>query len=67
MPELHVFIEQGRTLEEKRKLVRELTDVFVRNLDVAPEAVMIQIIEGSKSLSRKRRWSTQRSTGNSLH
>ena len=50
MPELHVFILQGRTLDEKRKLVRELTEVFVRNLDVAPEAVMIQIIESSKSL-----------------
>ena len=55
MAELHVFIEQGRTLEEKRKLVRELTEVFVRNLDVAPEAVMIQIIEGSKSFSRLKR------------
>jgi phenylpyruvate tautomerase PptA (4-oxalocrotonate tautomerase family) len=62
-----VFILQGRTLDEKRKLVRELTEVFVRNLDVAPEAVMIQIIESSKSLRGKRRWSAQRSTGNSLH
>jgi 4-oxalocrotonate tautomerase len=67
MPELHVFIEQGRTLQEKRKLVRELTEVFVRNLDVAPEAVMIQIIEGPKRLSTKRRASAQRSTGRSLH
>jgi 4-oxalocrotonate tautomerase len=47
MPELHLFILQGRTLDEKRTLVRELTEVFVRNLDVAPEAVMIQIIESS--------------------
>ena len=67
MPELHVFILQGRTLDEKRTLVRELTEVFVRNLDVAPEAVMIQIIESSKRLRGKRRWPVQRSTGNSLH
>jgi phenylpyruvate tautomerase PptA (4-oxalocrotonate tautomerase family) len=53
-------------LEEKRKLVRGFTEVFVRNLDVAPDAVTIQIIEGPKRLSAKRRASAQRSTGSSL-
>ena len=61
MPELHVFILQGRTLDEKRTLVSELTEVFVRNLDVAPEAVTIQIIESSQRLRRNRRWQVQRS------
>jgi phenylpyruvate tautomerase PptA (4-oxalocrotonate tautomerase family) len=37
MPELHAFILQGLALDEKRKLVRELTEVFVRNLNVAPK------------------------------
>ena len=67
MPELHVFILQGRTLDEKRTLVRELTEVFVRNLDVAPEAVMIQIIESSKHARGNRRWPVRRAAGNSLH
>ena len=67
MPEVHVFILQGRTLDEKRTLVKELTEVLVRNFDVAPEAVMIHISESSKRLRGKRPWSVQRSTGNSLH
>ena len=36
-PELHAFILQGLALDEKRKLVRELAEVFVRNLNVAPK------------------------------
>jgi 4-oxalocrotonate tautomerase len=67
MPELHVLIQQGRTLDEKRKLVRELTEVFVRNFEVAPEAVVIQIVESAKGSRGKRRWSAQRLTGHSLH
>src|SRR6476646_6602815 len=53
MPELHGFILHGRTLDEKRKLVRELTEVFVRNLNVAPEAIMIRLIENAKGLGEE--------------
>ena len=61
MPEVHVYFLQGRTLDQKRALVREITDVVVRNFDVAPEAVMIQIIESSKRLGGKRRSPVRRS------
>ena len=67
MPELHVLIQQGRTLDEKRKLVRELTEVFVLNFEVAPEAVVIQIVESAKGSRGERRWPAQRLTGHSLH
>ena len=61
MPEVPVYFLQGRTLDQKRALVREITDVVARNFDVAPEAVMIQTIENSKRLGGKRRSPVRRS------
>ena len=39
MPEVHVYVLQGQTLDQKRALIKEITEVFVRNFDVAPGAV----------------------------
>jgi 4-oxalocrotonate tautomerase len=49
MPEIYVHSLEGRTLEQKRSLVKEITDVVVRNFAVPADAVMIQIIESSKA------------------
>jgi len=45
MPKYHVNMFEGRTIEQKRKLVREITRVTVEVLGVAPETVDIMITE----------------------
>lgn len=48
MPQMHVYLFEGRTLEQKRKLVANLTEAVVKSLDVKPEAVRITLIETKK-------------------
>lgn len=45
MPDLVVFMSEGRTTDQKRVLVRKVTDAFVEALGVKPESVGIQIVE----------------------
>lgn len=45
MPEIIVYAAEGRTLDQKRGLVRDLTDAVVRNFGVPAEAVVVQIVE----------------------
>ena len=53
MPEAYVHAVEGRTLDQKRKLVKEITDAVVKNFNVKPEAVLVQIVESSKELKAK--------------
>lgn len=48
MPEIVVYMFEGRTLEQKRTLVRSLTDAVTGSLAVPPEAVTVQLIEGPR-------------------
>ena len=48
MPEVVVYMFEGRTLEQKRALVRGLTDAVTQALDVPAQAVTVQLIEGSR-------------------
>src|SRR5262249_24626827 len=48
MPEVYVHAVEGRTLDQKRALVKDITDAVVRNFNVKPEAVMVQIMESPK-------------------
>ena len=41
MPIIHVNMFEGRTLDQKRKLVTSMTEAVVKSLDVKPEAVHI--------------------------
>ena len=43
MPILNVYMYEGRTTDQKRKLVAEVTDAVCRALDVGPEVVRIII------------------------
>ena len=45
MPEVYIYAIEGRTLDQKRKLVKEVTEAVARNLDVAEDAVLIQLLE----------------------
>ena len=49
MPVIHVHMYEGRTLEQKRKLVTAMTDAVVKSLDTKPEAVRILLHDMSKS------------------
>jgi 4-oxalocrotonate tautomerase len=49
MPEIHIYAAEGRTLDQKRRLVREITEAVVRNFAVPAEVVVVQIIEAPKA------------------
>ena len=49
MPVIHVHMFEGRTLDQKRKLVASMTEAVVKSLDVKPETVQILIQENPKS------------------
>jgi 4-oxalocrotonate tautomerase len=41
MPIIHVNMYEGRSIEQKKKLVVAMTDAVVKSLDVKPDAVRI--------------------------
>lgn len=41
MPRVTVQLIEGRTIEQKRKMVEEITDVICRNCNVTEKAVTI--------------------------
>ena len=49
MPEVVVYILEGRTLDEKRGLVKDITDAVVKNTGVPKEAVVISLVETAKT------------------
>lgn len=53
MPEIYVHAVDGRTLDQKRALVRDITAAVVTHFNVAPESVMVQIIESAKENKAK--------------
>jgi 4-oxalocrotonate tautomerase len=53
MPEIYVHAVEGRSLDQKRALVRDITAAVVKNLNVTADAVMVQIIESSKENKAK--------------
>ena len=48
MPEILVHIAEGRTPESKKALMKDITDAVVKDFGVAPERVVVQIVESSK-------------------
>ncbi|MGA8338861.1 MAG: tautomerase family protein [Solirubrobacteraceae bacterium] len=45
MPEVHVYMAAGRTDEQKKGMMLDITQALVDNLAVSPEVVTVQIIE----------------------
>lgn len=41
MPIVHIHLIEGRTLEQKRKLVQKVTKAVCESVDTPPEAVKI--------------------------
>lgn len=48
MPILEVKILEGRTAQQKQKMVEKLTDVLVDTIDAKREAVKIHVIDMKK-------------------
>lgn len=53
MPEVYIYAIEGRTLNQKRKLVKEVTEAVAHNFDVAEDAVLIQLLELSREAKAK--------------
>ncbi|MFT8246142.1 tautomerase family protein [Roseomonas sp. BN140053] len=47
MPEIVVFAAAGRTAEQKRGLMKDLTEAMVKNFGVAATSVTVQIVESA--------------------
>ena len=53
MSEVYVYAVEGRTIDQKRALVKDITDAVVRNFNVGAEAVMVQIMESPRTSKAK--------------
>jgi 4-oxalocrotonate tautomerase len=49
MPEVYIHIVEGRTIDQKRQVVKDVTDAVARGFDVAPDTILIEIVEASKN------------------
>jgi len=47
MPEIIVYAVAGRSADQKRALMRDITDAVVRNYGVPAERVVVQIVESA--------------------
>jgi 4-oxalocrotonate tautomerase len=47
MPLVTIKAKEGRTIEQKRALVKDITEAVVKNFKVQPEAVIIDIVDCS--------------------
>lgn len=45
MPEVHVFLAEGRTDEQKRAVMADITQALTENLQVPADVVTVQIFE----------------------
>ena len=48
MPSVIIQADEGRTIEQKRGLIKDITEAVCKNFAVPPEAVSIIINEGKK-------------------
>ena len=53
MPEVIIEMAQGRSLDEKRALVKDITDAVVKNFSVPVEAVTVEIVESEPTAKAK--------------
>ena len=53
MPEVYVHAVKGRTQEQKKALVKDITDAVVKNFATTADAVTVTIIEADANLKAK--------------
>jgi len=53
MPEIIVYLLEGRSLEDKRSLVKDITAAVVKNVGVPVESVTVSLVETAKTAKGK--------------
>ena len=53
MPEVIVYILEGRSIEQKRGLVKDITTAVVKNTGAPTEAVTVSLVETAKTSKAK--------------
>jgi 4-oxalocrotonate tautomerase len=53
MPEIIVYLLEGRTLEQKRGLIKDLTAAVVKNTGSPVESVTVSIVETARTNKAK--------------
>jgi 4-oxalocrotonate tautomerase len=48
VPEVYVHAVEGRTPEQKKALMKDITDAVVKHFNAPPEAVVVTIVESLK-------------------
>jgi 4-oxalocrotonate tautomerase len=48
MPEVYIYVAEGRSFDQKRTVARQMTDVLVENFKVPPEVVVVQFVESPR-------------------
>jgi 4-oxalocrotonate tautomerase len=49
MPEIIIYAVEGRSLDQKRALVKDITNAVVKNFDTDAESVTVQIVEAPRT------------------
>jgi 4-oxalocrotonate tautomerase len=53
MPEIYVHAVKGRTPEQKKALIKDITDAVVKNFNTPADAVVVTIIEAEAASKAK--------------
>jgi 4-oxalocrotonate tautomerase len=53
MPEVYVHAVEGRTKDQKRALIQDITAAVVKNFGVTADAVLVEIVETSRDNKAK--------------
>jgi 4-oxalocrotonate tautomerase len=53
MPQIIVYLLEGRSIEAKRELVKDLTAAVVKNIGAPAEAVTVSLVETPKTAKGK--------------
>jgi 4-oxalocrotonate tautomerase len=53
MPEVYVHAVKGRSMEQKKALIKDITEAVVKNFSVPAEAVVIEIVESEPTSKAK--------------
>jgi 4-oxalocrotonate tautomerase len=53
MPEVYVHAVKGRSADQKRALMKDITDAVVKNFNTTADAVVVSIIESEPASKSK--------------
>jgi 4-oxalocrotonate tautomerase len=48
MPEVYVYAVQGRSAEQKKSLMKDITEAVIKHFGAPADAVIVQIVEAPK-------------------